>query len=231
MCSPIKLLFLVVGTLLVAPLCADEIILEEHADQKIVGDFNCTSGFLQPTNSIQLLPGKDSLTAGELWAHFDALGIESIDTLVICLDVEPSKSDNNLDLDLVEFTIKDPFDESTLTSFSLDSDGDHKLILPSYEASAFKSEAQMQIKLGFDFMKKYTKDSTEKVVLNVEMDGDEAAQPSFFISPENSGFNGVNALTLIIFTLFCVVVFAVLYRATSPQVSEQPAASKQAASV
>ena len=149
-----------------------------------------------------------------------------MDHIVICMDIDPVEQQQNVDVQQIEFTIKDPFNRATLTSYSLDRDGDNSLIVPGYEASSFRPEAQMRIDLGFDFMQRFSKDSAEKVMFNVEVDQAAGATPSFFIAADESYVALPNLLTLGAFIGFWIVVFIILFRVTHPAKSK----AKQAVS-
>lgn len=204
----ILVLALVSITCLLEHACADEIIL---TDKKYEG----LSIFELENNAFQILPGQDKVTAGELWAYFNSQGIHSMTKLTLSMDIDPAKDNEDLDFDMVELSIKDPF--STLEFFHLDGIGENSLIVPSYEASPFRAEAQMEIDLGFDFMERFDENSQEMVVLNFKMkNGASKAQPDFFLSGEDK-FTMPSAWTLAIFTGFWIVVFLILFRATKPR--------------
>jgi hypothetical protein len=196
---------------------ADEVIIDSKATSKVsVGDFDCSKCPTAINNILELFDGIDNeVTAGQLWSFFDAQGVSSVDHLVLCLDVQPT-DDSAFGINSVELKIEDPAQMgSLLTNVSL---GDNSLVLPGYDITAFKPEAKLEIALGYDFMERFSANSTELISLDVSSDG---ANASTIVSVQGeSGFfaQGFNLFALGIFAIFWAIVFLVLNRFTKPQV-------------
>ena len=195
------------------PGIGDEIILNESNPSFVSGDFNCSTIHSATTGSLPISPSSGKVTAGELWQFFKRQGIHKMDKLVLNLDVDPlDGSDTNFAAIVIE--IRNAADPSIVDKFSLDVD--KRLVLAGYEASAFRSEAQLSIDLGYDFMTRYSKNSTDEVVLNVEMGDSSGVVPTFSFTGQSNWFSGFNVFLLAMFTGFWIIVFVVLFKLTNP---------------
>ncbi len=194
---------------------ADEIILDETSSTIVSGDFSCSKIHSATSGEFYLNPKSTSLTAGELWTFYHNQGITRMDTLVLCMDVT-AVDGADIDLTFIEFEIRDSNKPINNHIYSLDRGGDNTLVVPGYEASEYRAEAQLSIDLGFDFMERYSSSSPEKVVLNVKMGAATTAIPEFYITGESKWFSGINMFLLALFAGFWAVVFVILFKLTNP---------------
>ncbi len=197
---------------------ADEVILDDQKFEDIfVGDFSCSPGQYRSGDMFKINPGKQGINTGELWTYFKSRGINRMDRLIICMDIDPARETADVDVQQVELTIKDPFGGSTLTSYSLDRDRDNSLIVPAYEASYYRPEAMMKINLGFDFMERFSESSTQEIFFDVKMDEQGTANSSFYITSTDDSLVALpSILVLGLFVAFWVAVFAILFLLTNP---------------
>ena len=207
------LLFVVAN--LAALVGADEVILDDRTIAPTsLGDFYCEPCF-ESTPSFDLSRGE--ITAGELWQYFKDQGINTLDHLIFSVDVIPQETDaKDFKLDQVVLTIQDPDDpNAVITNMSLDRGGDNLLVLPGQDVTSYKPEAQMQINLGYDFMKQFRPDSTEIVKLNIAAKDGTPIYAKIGIIGQPNYFP--KFLFLVGFVIFWIVVFAVLCRFTLPE--------------
>ena len=162
---------------------------------------------------MRIVPESSGLRAGELWSFFKNQGANRIDRLVLCLDIPPEKYKHS-DLRSIQLEIRDANDPTRIIEkYSLAADS--SIVLPGYEASQFRAEAQLAVQLGYDFMEKFSSSSEETVVLSVEVEG-ESLVPDFYITAQGSWFAGLNVATLVLFIIFWGIVFVFLFRFTNP---------------
>jgi len=207
---------------------ADEVVLEEANDGMIIrsGDFELRTCRESVGTGLNLLSGlgdkSGEITAGELYRFFKSQGKDSVDRLVLCVDVDnPLRNDVGFD-DFV-LTIEDPFETGQPTrSFSLDRDGDNSLVVPGYETSLLKPEAQLEIPLGYDFMQRYSETSKEVVKLDCQYsDGNQQSNVPlavYFPAERTIGWFSIPRLSLVfVFAVFWVAVFWALIKFTLPK--------------
>ena len=202
---------------------ADELIVEESNDTLVkTGDFEwraCKEPIVSGLNLVEGLGTTGEITTGQLYKFFKSQGFESVDRLVLCVDIDNAlRSDVGLDEFVV--TIEDPFRSTNFGSFSLDRDGDNSLIMPGYETSMLKPEAQLEIPLGYDFMQRFSENSKEVVKLNFQTSGDKKTVPVTVYFPETrsiSWFSGPRLLIVLLFAAFWAAVFWALVRFTLPK--------------
>ena len=191
---------------------ADELVLDESLTSfQSVGDFDVASCNLpvEPEDD-GLLNENGEITAGKLYSYFKSKGMESVNEIVFCFDVDPTIERADYSLESIVLSIED------IEKYTL---GENSLKLPAYEASTLKPEAQLAIKLGYDFMKRYNENSTERIKLDYAVAGAHA-KPTFKIGvlPESrSSFPASRFFFLTAFAGFWFVVFMVLFRATNPR--------------
>lgn len=197
---------------------ADEVILDDQKyDDVFVGDFSCSPGQFQSGDMFKIIPGQNGISAGELWTYFKSRGVNRVDHLVICMDIDSNLDRSNVDVQDVELTIKDPFGGATLTSYSLDRGQDNSLIVPAYGTSYYRPEATMKINLGFDFMERFSETSNQQIFLDVKMDDEANVKSSFYIaSNDDSVISFPSILVLGLFIGFWIAVFAILFMFTNP---------------
>ena len=208
---------------------ADEVIMEESNNVLIrSGDFECRPCIEQVGSGLSIVEGlgnnSGEVTAGELYRFFKSQGKHSVDRLVLCVDLQGNPLRTDVGFDDFVLTIEDPF-EADARSFSLDRGGDNSLVVPGYEASLLKPEAQLEIPLGYDFMERYSENSEAVVKLNLQYAGNlqsDVPLAVYFPAERTMRWFSVNRLLLVIsFAIFWAAIFWVLVRFTLPR--SQPA--------
>jgi len=196
---------------------ADEFVIDDRQKSQVsLGDFNCSSCPVQVTSSLAMLAKENSgeVSAGELWKFFHKQGISSMDRLTLCLDVGKMPGQSSFDLHSFQFQIEDPSQHGKyLTHVSL---GDNRLIIPSHGSSSYKPEAKLEVMLGYDFMERFSADSTEMIKLDFSSSGQLANVPIFSIEGGGNVFTRLNTLLLGTFVVFWLTVFYLLHRMTKP---------------
>ena len=206
--------------------CADEVVIADgQCTHLSLGDFSCSSCSDDTLEALGILSDENSgvVSAGDLWKFFDQQGVESLDRLVLCLDLKTQ--DENFDLQSMELKIEDPFHHGELLTHV--STGSSSLIVPGSETSEYKPEAKLEILLGYDFMKKFTANSTEKIELNFSSNANKATAPAISIASTGQLFTKSNTGLLLAFVGFWITVFFVLNRVTKPMVEEKEATLPQ----
>lgn len=192
---------------------ADELILDETLTNiHSLGDFNVSPCLLPVEPEADgLLNENGEITAGELYSYFDSKGMNSVEEIVFCVDVDPTIKRADCSIESIVLSIED------VEKYTI---GENSLMLPAYEASAMKPEAQLAISLGYDFMKRFNANSTERIRLDFDISGAHS-KSSFTIGvlPESrtSFPDASRFFFLFVFACFWGVVFVVLYRATNPR--------------
>ena len=218
---------------------ADELILDESNSGIFKrGDFDCQQ-CKEPVDLGLLLPNigtaddnANEISAGDLYRFFKDQGIESMDHLVLCLDIKPSAGNkSDVGFDNVVLTIEDPFNSNNVTtSFSL---GDNTLKVPAYETSRLKPEARLEIALGYDFMKRFSENSKEMLKLKYRINGEDKSDLSVVIPIEKPGvwFTGPRLMIVIGFTSFWVLLFWILFKFTNPKTATAKKPNRRAVTV
>lgn len=202
---------------------ADQIIVTESDSNIISGDFCCSTYKMGQMDSLPIVPNS-TMTAGELWQFFKDRGIDRMDKLVLC--VENPLDRTNISLASLDLIIKDPKDpDGILQHYSLDRE--HSILFPSYEASAFRPDAQLSIDLGFDFMQRYSAFSDEEVILKTDSSSNSILKFSLAAEPPD-WFSEISMPRLALFCSFWLAVFAILFKLTNPnRVRRMPRAAKR----
>lgn len=201
---------------------AQQIVIDEHStDRKIAGDFFCSpcySPLLSDSESINI--ASKTLTTGELYKYFQSRGITKLNRLALQVDVDCDPlNDKSFSLTDLSFQIQDSA-KNLVTHAGL---GDAELLLDSSEITSFKPEAVLEFELGYDFMQRFSPESTEAVVMNFQTSADnQGLQPRIVVSEEMSSFSTVNFLRLLAFVTFWGVVFYGAYLLTHPSQSGRP---------
>jgi len=201
---------------------ADEIIISGNEHEVAVGDFDfspCNTGIGEGALSVLSNGTNGEMTTGDLWKFFSDRGIDSVENLTICMDWSPGQ-DVPIDIGLssLQLKIEDPDQIGGLiTDVSL---GGNSLIVPGFEVSSFKPEAKLGVALGYDFMKRFGPESTQKI----HLDFGETAQAGFLpmFSFEGSAASPgriPNWFGLVGFVLFWLVAFKFLAKLTTPKES------------
>lgn len=201
----------------------DEIVIDNQGEsQRSLGDFQCYSCPTQVSSAMGILDQASSgeVSAGELWQFFHSQGVDSLEQLTLCLDVEQLDGQSAFDLQSVEFKIEDPgLQGELLTNVSL---GDNTIIVPGFETSSFRPEAKLQIALGYDFMQRFSADSQEKIKLDFSS-SQIAPNVKFSIEGnDNNAFSSWHYGLMAIFVGFWIVVFFFLNRVTKRMADANP---------
>ena len=194
---------------------ADEVVLDDSRSNGEIqlGDYNCTPYRVGASSNFPM--PEDSITAGELWTFFEEQGLDSVESIVICVDIDRLPADQQLGLKSLDLLIEEPTDNLAHCSYTL---GGNSLVFPGGNTKPHSAECRFRVELGYDFMQKYSSSSTEKVQLNVGLDEQySGSSPAFFIEGNRSMFTLPNFLLLGCFGLFWVAVFWGLKRATLPK--------------
>lgn len=210
-------LLLLCGSGLQATSFADEIVISGNEHAVSVGDFAlspCNTGSAQGALAVLCEGSNSEMTAGDLWKSFSDRGINSVENLTICMDWAPSQElPSNIGLSSLQLKIEDPNQAGSLiTNVSL---GGDSLVVPGFEVSSFKPEAKLGVDLGYDFMKRFGPDSTEKIHLDF---GDAAGfLPVFSFEGSAAGPGRIpNWFGLVGFIVFWLVAFKFLAVMTAP---------------
>lgn len=194
---------------------ADEIVISGNEHEVSVGDFDfspCNTGSAEGALAVLNHCPNGEMTAGDLWKFFSDRGIDSVENLTICMDWSPDQQlTSEIDLSSLQLKIEDPTTGGLLTNVSLNG---NSLIVPGFEVSSFKPEAELSVALGYDFMKRFGPQSTEKI--HVASNG--SILPSFSFKGTGPNPNRIpNWFTLLGFVLFWLVAFKCLAMATAPK--------------
>lgn len=208
-------------------LSADVVIVEESNNVLTRGgDFECRPCMEQVNSGLSIVEGlgtnSGEVTAGELYRFFKSQGMDSVDRLVLCVDLKGNPLRSDISFDDLVLTIEDPFKSASVrNSFSLDKNGDNSLIVPGYETSSMKPEAQLEIPLGYDFMERFSENSEEVVKLNLQYAGNlqsDIPLAVYFPAERTLRWFSLPRLTLVVsFAVFWAAIFWVLVRFTLPR--------------
>ena len=198
----------------------DEVVINQSNTNSEVtlGDCECSPYRLSNGELFEFSEARfnspSQVSAGELWEFFDQQGIESLDHLVICMDVDQLTTSQRVALSTFELLIEDPASSKIPDYFSL---GGNSLVVAGEGTSDFHPECRIEVSLGYDFMQRFSKDSKEKLKLNIGLDNQSASfAPTFSIEGKRQLFTIGNLILLGIFCLFWTVVFFLLKRYTLP---------------
>ena len=204
---------------------ADEIIISGNEHALAVGGFDfspCNTESRQGALAVLGEGSNGEMTAGDLWKFFSDRGIRSVENLTICMDWVPGQDlSTDIDVSSLHLKIEDPNQAGRLiTNVSLDG---HSLIVPGFEVSSYKPEAKLGVALGYDFMKQFGPESTEKI----HLDFGETAQAGFLPTFSFEGSAGSptripNLFGLFGFIGFWLVVFKCLAMMTAPKETASP---------
>ena len=93
--------------------------------------------------------------------------------------------------------------------------GADRLIVPGYETSSSRPEAELKFDLGYDFMKLFTPNSTE--IVRVSMDAPANGMiPTLHLAANQSVFGQTNLGQMFLFVIFWGAVFLILLRWMKP---------------
>lgn len=154
------------------------------------------------------------VSAGALWKFFDAQGLDSVEKLVICVDVDQLSDEQSLGLNSMNLIIEDPLGNNMNDQFTF---GENSLLFPSGVTTAHSAECRLEVALGYDFMERFSGSSEEKLKLNVAVAQDSSGRsPLFFIEGKRSWFTLPNLMILVGFAAFWAVFFFMLKKFTLP---------------
>jgi hypothetical protein len=199
---------------------AEEVIIEEGSSLGAVscGDYACSpclaklaSASLRMGN--ELSPGTIEMTAGELWQFFDAQGYGSVNKMTLFLDVDQLNSEDNLTLSKLNLQIQSPLGGKLLTDANLGADN---LIVPGYETSSSRPEAELRFDLGYDFMELFSRDSQEIVRVSVDSPMLSMMTPTFHLTADDNVFGRTDLGQMFMFVMFWGVIFLTLLRWMKP---------------
>ena len=197
---------------------SDEVIVDEAmTNAQTVGDFEVSKiATTIDLDQAELFNESGEMVSGHLYTFFKNQGIESVDELRLCLDIDPNVIRADYALNSIEFTIED-LKSNRDRQFSMGVD--NSLRIPGYETSSRKPEAQIAIKLDYDFMKEFNANSTEKLKFKYLVDGEEReiSPAKVAVLPERPHFNAARLPFMIAFCTFWVFVFLILFRMTTPK--------------
>lgn len=200
---------------------ADEVVIEESRSigNVLIGDYSCSPCFSRLGGASFEMKGyceqhgTIELTAGELWKFFDQQGYQSVNTMSLFLDVEQLGSEQSVSLSKLNVQIQNPLDGSLLTDANLGAD---RLIVPGYETSSTRPEAELRFDLGYDFMELFTPESTELVRVSIDSPAAGMTAPTFRLAANNSVFGQTNLGQMFLFVIFWGAVFLMLLRWMKP---------------
>lgn len=224
-----------VATVVCAPASGDQVIVGSDPDATVflADDVLCSAcdGTLTPQAIEVLTSGAGGeVTAGQLWSFFKAQGVDSMDELTLRLDVDPEKAGSSIegssiDISALQLQIENP---SGIDGFATDVKiGDKQLLLstPSFDPDV--ADMQLAVKLHYDFMERFSADSTEKIKLNVSGSG---LMPSISIAKKTDSLRQMNWLMLVGFAIFWLSVFGIVNWLTKPSPAGTSVTNKTAVS-
>lgn len=161
------------------------------------------------------------VSAGQLWTHFKSHGIDSLDRLILFMDVDPNSLANGpIELENLQVIIEDPERPGTvLTQASLDRDDPTNRIVWTSKAGR-KTVARVELELGYDFMSRFSSGSEQKLVLHLTTADGTIPITKVGISGERDTPLESRAIMLVLFLAFWAGVFAIMYRMTLPKTTD-----------
>jgi len=216
----VAMLFAVFFSYAATSASADEIIIEEGSSLGAIscGDYACSPCFsklaaasFKMENCLE--SGTIELTAGELWQFFHDQGYGSVNRMTLFLDVDQLASEDSLELSKLNLQIQSPLDGHLLTDANLGADN---LIVPGYETSSSRPEAELRFDLGYDFMELFSSDSQEIVRVSVDSPTASMMTPTFHLSAEENMFGRTDLGQIFLFVMFWGIVFLMLLRWMKP---------------
>ena len=206
---------------------ADEIVISGNEHAVSVGDFACSPCNTETAQGALavLCEGSNSeMTAGDLWKSFSERGIDSVENLTICMDWAPGQEfADDIGLSSLQLKIEDPNQVGSLIT-NADLKG-NSLVIPGFEVTAFKPEAKFGVNLGYDFMKRFGPDSTEKIRLDFGGTAQAGLLPMFSFEGSAASPGRIpNWYGLVGFIAFWLIAFYFLAKMTAPiETGDSPA--------
>ncbi len=203
---------------------ADEILINADSAETVAGDFRCkpcNRTIIYDANSLEM--GSETLTTGDLYRYFASRGIKKIDRLSLQVDVDCcEEEDKAFQLDGLSFKITGA-DDKILNEASLQNDS---LLVAGTEISSFKPEAVLEFDLGYDFMQRFSPESTDSIELSyvtpTEGSYKAAMKPRFVVSEDLSSFSLSNIGVFAVFVGFWVIVFMAMNTFMKPKTESAP---------
>lgn len=203
---------------------ADEIQINADSVETIAGDFRCkpcNRPIIYDADSLEM--GSETLTTGDLYRYFASRGIRKLDRLSLQVDVDCcEEEDQAFQLNGLSFKITGD-DDRILHEASLQDD---TLLVDGAEISSFKPEAVLEFDLGYDFMQRFTSDSTDSIELSYVTPtvGSENAgmKPRFVVSEDLSSFSLSNIGVFVLFVGFWAIVFMAMNVFIKPKNEKTP---------
>ena len=206
------------------PAAADEIQIDANSSETVAGDFRCkpcTRPIIYDTHSIEM--GTQALTTGDLYRYFASRGIKTIDRLSLQVDVDCCpEEDMAFQLESLSFKITGD-DDKVLNEASLQDDS---LLVAGDEISSFKPEAVLEFDLGYDFMQRFSPNSTDAIELSyIAPNAGRTAsmKPRFVVAEDLSSFSVSNMATFVVFVGFWIIVFVAMNTFMKPKGESVPA--------
>lgn len=167
----------------------------------LMPDERSVPGQIQPSTKLgyRTLLDHDSagqITAGELWQFFNEQGLTSVDRLTLKVDYASELTEDNLGS--IHFQIEDPGTGSFLTKIRVD--GSNKLEIP----------------LDYDYMKRFSADSTELIRLALPGDFSQSTAATISIEADSPLLTRLNVILFGGFIGFWLVLFYILNHFTKP---------------
>lgn len=203
---------------------ADEIQINADSVETVVGDFRCkpcNRPIIYDADALEM--GGESLTTGDLYRYFASRGIRKLDRLSLQVDVDCcEEEDQAFQLNGLNFKITGD-DNRILHEASLQDDS---LLVDGAEISSFKPEAILEFDLGYDFMQRFTPDSTDSIELSYVIPTAGSAnlgmEPRFVVSEDLSSFSLSNIGIFALFVGFWVIVFMAMNIFMKPKSESAP---------
>ncbi len=219
----LALVFFFGGTLI-----SDEVVINQSKEQPIrAGDFSVsfpsaggfsTFPFATDTSREKSSSIYVTVTAGELWAFFKSQGINSIDRLTLQIDLDETNGCCDMSMDSVNLSIQDGDFRIKEAFLGIE----NKMVIKNADVLQFKPEAQMEMGLGFDFMKRFSADSKELIVLRTNVVGADPQNMTITIQGNRHYFTFPNLIAVTGFLAFWVFMFLVLRKLALPARAIKP---------
>lgn len=218
-----------------SPIRADQFVLTANrSSPQQVGEIQLLPGPL-PMHDGAILPllysgnaerSENAITTGELWSFFNRQGLEKVESIVLFLDVDKFSGPDPITIDSIEFRIESASSTNALTSCSLGET--NSLVIPGDDSLAAMPEARLEIPLDYDFMKRFSESSNERVFLKITYQSPHGSAPSFFVAGQQALITLPNFTLIAGFVGFWAVVFFGLARFTlkpAPQTAKSRSGS------
>jgi hypothetical protein len=200
---------------------AEEIKIGEDSGEMVAGDFRCKPCHRPIINSGEsFCINGQAMTTGDLYRYFQSRGITNIDRLSLQVDIDCCpEEDRAFQLDDLDFRITGS-DNTVIAEASLREDS---LLFSGEEISSFKPEAVLEIDLGYNFMDRFSPESTEAIELSYSSPPlQNQMTPRFVVSEDTSSFSSSNISFLTLFVAFWIFVFFVMNFMVKPNNDDLP---------